>query len=94
MSEPRVMCICGIAVLPENWSNHLLRQDRLPHGRTEHDRYAEGYAAALAAVREVVDEIFQPGDPGPIIDPDGSRGWGQAERLIRRRLVILAAGER
>ena len=29
--RPRVTCVCGISVLPENWSNHLLRQDGKRH---------------------------------------------------------------
>jgi hypothetical protein len=24
-------CVCGLAVLPENWPNHLLRQDKKQH---------------------------------------------------------------
>ena len=27
----RAMCACGVSVLPENWPNHLLSQQRGPH---------------------------------------------------------------
>lgn len=27
----RVACVCGVSVLPENWTNHLQSQQRGPH---------------------------------------------------------------
>ena len=39
----RAQCTCGISVLPQNWANHLLRQDgrvhraaRLPYAKPDH----------------------------------------------------------
>jgi len=64
--RPRVTCVCGISVLPENWSNHLLRQDGKRHYlprpvsppsertiRTDGcaGAYDAGWNAALAAAR-------------------------------------------